>query len=77
MAVVETRVALKVLSILYVLATVFGFLASVPMVLHVYPQSECLLFSSQISEKLFYGHHASEYLSNLREFGENLKIQFF
>jgi len=57
---VSTRVSHKLLTLLYGLATAFGFLASVPMVLHVYPQSECLLFSSQIGDKLFYGHHASK-----------------
>lgn len=60
MAVMEFQVALTVLMILYGLAIVFGFLASVPMVLHVYPQSECLLFSTQIGDKLFYGHYASK-----------------
>ena len=57
----ELQVALAVLMILYGLAFFFGFLASVPMVLHVYPQSECLLFSAQYKDTLSYGHYASKY----------------
>jgi|FrelakmetLWP11LW_1041352.scaffolds.fasta_scaffold398555_1 hypothetical protein len=60
MAVMELKVALTVLMILYGLAFFFGFLASVPMILHVYPQSECLLFSAQYGDSLSYGHYASE-----------------
>ena len=42
---------------------VFGFLASVPMIYHVSPISECLLFSTVArSGKLFYGHYASKYM---------------
>ncbi len=62
MAVMELQVALTVLMILYALAFFFGFLASVPMVLHVYPQSECLLFSTQYGDSLSYGHYASEFI---------------
>jgi hypothetical protein len=60
MAVMELQVALTVLMILYGLSILFGFLASVPMVLHVYPQSECLLFSAQYGDSLSYGHYASK-----------------
>ena len=66
MAVMELKVALTVLMILYGLALFFGFLASVPMVLHVYPQSECLLFSAQYGDSLSYGHYASKYSTEIR-----------
>jgi len=59
MAVVELRKCLITLIILYVLAVLFALVASVPMIMHVYPQSECLLFSSENSSKLYYGHWAS------------------
>jgi hypothetical protein len=65
MAVMQLEVALAVLMILYALSFFFGFLASVPMVLHVYPQSECLLFSAQYGDTLTYGHYASELLYSL------------
>lgn len=63
MAVVEAEKALLILMILYGVAVVFGFLASIPMVMHVYPQSECLLFSHALGptfDKLSYGTHASK-----------------
>ena len=63
MAVVEAEKAMLILMILYCCAVVFGFLASIPMVMHVYPQSECLLFSYPFQgDKLSYGSHASELL---------------
>jgi len=60
MTVVQAEKAMSILMILYGCAVVFGFLASVPMVLHVYPQSECLLFSSIVGGRLNYGHYASK-----------------
>ena len=61
MAVVEAEKAMLILMILYGCAIIFGFLASIPMVMHVYPQSECLLFSYpfQGGDRLSYGSHAS------------------
>ena len=41
-------------------AVLFALVASVPMIMHVYPQSECLLFSSENNSKLYYGHWACE-----------------
>ena len=55
------RKSLTTLLVLYPLSCVFALLASIPMVLHVYPQSECILFSSSGGGKLFYGHYASEF----------------
>ena len=61
MAVVEAQKAMLILMILYGCAVVFGFLASIPMIMHVYPQSECLLFSyTEPGDKLSYGSYASE-----------------
>ena len=61
MAVVEAQKAMLILMILYGCAVFFGFLASIPMVMHVYPQSECLLFSYTYGDqRLSYGSHASE-----------------
>jgi hypothetical protein len=61
MAVVEAEKAMLILMILYGCAVVFGFLASIPMVMHVYPQSECLLFSyGEKGDKLSYGDHSGE-----------------
>lgn len=62
MAVVEAKKALVIMMILYGAVAIFGILAAVPMMLHVFPQSECILFSSYNqypSEKLNYGHYAS------------------
>jgi len=59
MAVVELRKCLITLVALYVFAVLFALVASVPMIMHVYPQSECLLFSSENNSKLYYGHWAS------------------
>jgi len=60
MAVVEAEKAMLILMILYGCAVVFGFLASIPMVMHVYPQSECLLFSYPYGgDRLSYGSHAT------------------
>ena len=58
MAVVELRKCLITLVALYVFAVLFALVASVPMVMHVYPQSECLLFSSENNSRLYYGHWA-------------------
>ena len=44
-------------------AVLFALVASVPMIMHVYPQSECLLFSSENNSKLYYGHWACELLA--------------
>ena len=60
MAVVELRKCLITLVALYVFAVLFALVASVPMIMHVYPQSECLLFSSENSSRLYYGHWACE-----------------
>ena len=61
MAVVEAEKAMLILMILYCWAVVFGFLASIPMVMHVYPDSECLLFSYPFQDdKLSYGSHVSK-----------------
>ena len=60
MAVVELRKCLITLVVLYVFAVLFALVASVPMIMHVYPQSECLLFSSENNSRLFYGHWACE-----------------
>ncbi len=62
MAVVALRKCLIVLMILYALSILVGLLACVPMILHVYPRSECILFSSQGGQDLYYGHYASESL---------------
>ena len=60
MAVVELGKCLVILMILYAFILVFALMAMIPMILHVYPRSECLLFSSQSGNKLFYGHYASK-----------------
>ena len=61
MTVVEAEKALTVLMILYVCALIFGILASVPMAMHVFPTSECLLFShSAGGDQLSFGNHASK-----------------
>ena len=60
MAVVELRKSLIVLIILYAFAALFAIVAAIPMIMHVYPQSECLLFSTEVNQKLFYGHYASK-----------------
>lgn len=60
MAVVQAEKAMLILMILNAFAMVFGFLASIPMVMHVYPQSECLLFSHPFGGgRLSYGTHAT------------------
>jgi hypothetical protein len=61
MAVVDLKKCLVILIIMYVLALLFAIVAAIPMILHVYPQSECLLFSNEINQKLYYGHYASEF----------------
>ena len=54
--------SLTILMVLYFLAFLSAILASIPMILHVSPKSECLLFSSQIGPgKLSYGNYASKY----------------
>lgn len=58
MAVVELKKCLVILMILYGLAMLFGLMGFIPMIAHVYPQSECLLYSYQIMQKLSYGHYA-------------------
>ena len=64
MAVVELRKCLIILMILYVLAFFGAMLAAISMIMHVYPQSECLLFStSGQGGKLFYGNYASKFVS--------------
>ena len=60
MAVVQAQKAMVILIILYGFAAFFGLLASVPMIMHVFPQSECLLFSAPFGDKLSYGNHASK-----------------
>ena len=65
MAVVELRKCLITLVVLYVFAVLFALVASVPMIMHVYPQSECLLFSSENQSRLYYGHWACELLSTI------------
>ena len=61
MAVVELRKCLIILMIFYALAFFGALLAAISMIMHVYPQSECLLFStSGAGGKLFYGNYASE-----------------
>ncbi len=62
MAVVELKRCLVILIILYVFAALFAVVAAIPMIMHVYPQSECLLFSSEVNQKLFYGHYASTHV---------------
>eukprot|EP00095_Tigriopus_kingsejongensis_P009673 maker-scaffold84_size396325-snap-gene-0.18 protein:Tk09673 transcript:maker-scaffold84_size396325-snap-gene-0.18-mRNA-1 annotation:"eif2 kinase if2k-d (incomplete catalytic triad)" len=59
MAVVELKKCLIILLILYALVLLFGLLASISMIIHVTPQSECLLYSYQIQAKLSYGHYAT------------------
>ena len=66
MAVVDLGKCLVILMILYVFGIAFALMASIPMVIHVYPRSECLLFSSQRGDSLFYGHY-----------GGKSKIHFF
>lgn len=59
MALFEADKVMIRLMILYGCAVVFGFLASVPMIYHVSPISECLLFSTVgRGGNLFYGHYA-------------------
>lgn len=53
--------SLLVLMGLYFLAAMFAVLASAPMIMHVNPRSECLLFSYQDADSLSYGNYASEY----------------
>ena len=78
MAVVEAKKALVIMMILYGAVAIFGILAAVPMMMHVFPQSECILFSSYNqfpSEKLNYGHYAcksSKNLTILRKIRQNL-----
>ena len=61
MAVVDLGKCLIILMILYVFGICFSLMASIPMIIHVYPRSECLLFSSQQGNSLSYGHYASEF----------------
>ena len=51
---------LTILLLLYVLAAAAALLAGATIVAHVDPFSECILFSSQNGDKLYYGHEASE-----------------
>ena len=68
MAVVEAEKAMLILMILYVFAVLFGLDASIPMIWHVYPQSECLLFAGpEGPNRLSYGTHASESIWPLKE----------
>ena len=61
---VQVRKALKILIGLYICANIFGLLASLPMIKHVYEKSECILFSHEVTKggSLSYGHHASKFL---------------
>ena len=54
------RKCLVILMVLYVLSALFSLLAFIPMLMHVSPRSECLLFSKQGGDKLYYGHHSRE-----------------
>ena len=80
MAVVELRKCLIILIVFYCLSAVFGFLASVPMILHVYPQSECLLFSNEYNQKLYYGSYVRKFentvMSNPRQKAHVLRPRF-
>jgi len=59
MVVTEAKKAILILG-LYGWAVVFGFLASIPMLMHVYPDSECLLFSHPYGDdRLSYGSHVT------------------
>ena len=60
---VQVRKALKILIGLYICANIFGLLASLPMIKHVYEKSECILFSHEVTKggSLSYGHHASKF----------------
>ena len=55
--------ALKLYGVLYFLAFIFTFLMSIPMLMHVMPKSECLLFvqtSHEQSKKFEYGSPGGE-----------------
>ena len=62
---IKVRGALTILIGLYIWANIFGLLASIPMIIHVYEKSECILFSHEVTKggSLSYGHHASKVLS--------------
>ena len=64
---VQVRKALKILIGLYICANIFGLLASLPMIKHVYEKSECILFSHEVTKggSLSYGHHASKVLKKI------------
>ena len=55
--------SLTILMVLYFLAFLAAVLAGIPMIVHVSPKSECLLFSFQVTPngKLSYGNYASKY----------------
>lgn len=59
MAVIQAKQAMIILMIFYALVFIFGSLASLAMLTHVFPQSECILFSGVDRDKFHYGNHAS------------------
>ena len=63
--------ALKLYMVLYFLAFLATFMMSVPMLLHVVPLSECLLFvdySYDQNRKFTYGSPGGEFISTKRSF---------
>ena len=59
--------ALKLYMVLYFFAFVFTFLMSIPMLLHVMPKSECILFvhsNYDQSKKFEYGSPGGEALAD-------------
>ena len=74
---VQVRKALKILIGLYICANIFGLLASLPMIKHVYEKSECILFSHEVTKggSLSYGHHASKFLISREK--NNIGLELF
>ena len=52
--------ALKLYMVLYFLAFLATFMVTVPMLLHVVPESECLLFVTYSNDQNDYGPAGSE-----------------
>ena len=79
---IKVRGALTILIGLYIWANIFGLLASIPMIIHVYEKSECILFSHEVTKggSLSYGHHASKVFKKIvndSEFhGKKIVLEF-
>ena len=68
------RSMLVSLMTIYVLSVIGALMAAIPMILHVNPRSECILFASQEG----YGHYACKtlpkHLKHRQIYGENVRV---